>query len=281
MSIVLRVVSVVGGAFMSGEIAEAAVERCVIAVPARLESSRLPRKVLAEIGGKPMLRRVLERCSRVANVDAVVLCTDSDELRQLAEGWGFLVLMTSVKCSSGSERIASVVDALMRLVWIDLEGSSERTAIINVQGDQPFLDPSAIDEMVAQFNRCRQLPSVVTPVYELGPESVHDPNIVKALLANDGRALYFSRSALPHVRDAEPADWHRYAKYWGHVGVYGFRADVLLKWGQLPASPLEGLERLEQLRWIEAGYTINTYPVSGTFLSVDTFEQLEQARAMV
>ena len=83
------------------------------------------------------------------------------------------------------------------------------------------------------------------------------------------------------MRDAEPADWHRYAKYWGHVGVYGFRADVLLKWGQLPASPLEGLERLEQLRWIEAGYTINTYPVSGTFLSVDTFEQLEQARAMV
>ena len=266
---------------MGQKINRAAVERCVVAVPARLGSSRLPRKVLAEIDDKPMLRHVLERCSRVANVDAVVLCTDSDELCQLAESWGYAVMMTSAGCASGSERIASVVDDLMKLVWMDIEGDPARTVIVNVQGDQPFLDPSVVEEMVDHF-RCRsQLPAVVTPVYELEPASVHDPNVVKVLLANDGRALYFSRSAVPHVRGIDPVDWHCHAQYWGHVGVYGFRADVLLKWSQLPASPLEDLERLEQLRLIEAGYTIATFPVAGTPLSVDTAEQLAQARAMV
>ena len=270
---------VVSNGFVNKEVM-GPVERCVIAVPARLESSRLPRKVLAEIGGKPMLRHVLERCCKVANADAVVLCTDSDDLRQLAESWGYSVLMTSAQCSSGSERIASVVDALMELLWMGVDADPERTAIINVQGDQPFLDSSVVEEMIAQFHQRRQLPALMTPVYALGPESVHNPNVVKVLLANDGRALYFSRSALPHVRGVDPADWYRHAKYWGHVGIYGFRADVLLEWDHLPASQLEALEHLEQLRWIEADYTIATYLVSGNFLSVDTFDQLEQARAM-
>ena len=104
---------------------------------------------------------------------------------------------------------------------------------------------------------------------------------MKTLLAHDGRALYFSRSAIPHVRDVSEVDWHQHTTYWGHVGMYGFRGDVLAAWDQLPASPLEDLERLEQLRLIEAGLTIATFPVQGTSLSVDTAEQLEQARAMV
>ena len=111
--------------------------------------------------------------------------------------------------------------------------------------------------------------------------SVHNPNVVKTLLAHDGRALYFSRSAIPHVRDVAEVDWHQHTTYWGHVGMYGFRGDVLAAWDQLPASPLEDLERLEQLRLIEAGLTIATFRVEGTSLSVDTAEQLEQARAMV
>ena len=258
-----------------------AIQQALVAVPARLESSRLPNKVLADIGGKPMIQRVLERCRESSTVQAVVLCTDSPQLQQLAEGWGFPVLMTAASCSSGSERIASVADQLMALASKGGHAVAEQTAVINVQGDQPFIDPAVIDAMVAEFRRMDPVPAVVTPVYRLKAETVHNPNVVKTLLAHDGRALYFSRSAIPHVRDVDPADWHRHTSYWGHVGMYGFRGDVLASWDQLPTSPLEDLERLEQLRLIEAGHIISTFPVAGTSLSVDTLEQLEQARSMV
>jgi 3-deoxy-manno-octulosonate cytidylyltransferase (CMP-KDO synthetase) len=258
-----------------------AIQKCVVAVPARLQSSRLPNKVLADIGGKPMIQRVLERCRESTEVDTVVLCTDSQELQQRAAGWGFPVLMTAESCSSGSDRIASVADALMALAWGDATPAPEQTAVINVQGDQPFIDPHVIDAMAAEFRRLDPVPAVVTPVYGLKPETVHNPNVVKTLLAHDGRALYFSRSAIPHVRDVDPSEWHRHTTYWGHVGMYGFRGDVLAGWNRLPASPLEDLERLEQLRLIEAGLTMATFEVQGTSLSVDTAEQLEQARSMV
>ena len=258
-----------------------AIQKCVVAVPARLQSSRLPNKVLADIGGKPMIQRVLERCRESTAVDTVVLCTDSQELQQRAAVWGFPVLMTAESCSSGSDRIASVADALMELAWGNATPVAEQTAVINVQGDQPFIDPQVIDAMAAEFRQLDPVPAVVTPVYGLKPETVHNPNVVKTLLAHDGRALYFSRSAIPHVRDVDPSEWHRHTTFWGHVGMYGFRGDVLAAWNQLPASPLEDLERLEQLRLIEAGLTIATFEVQGTSLSVDTAEQLEQARAMV
>ena len=258
-----------------------AIQKCVVAVPARLQSSRLPNKVLADIGGKPMIQRVLERCRESKAVDTVVLCTDSQELQQRASAWGFPVLMTAESCSSGSDRIASVAAALMALAWGDATPSAEQTAVINVQGDQPFIDPEVIDAMAAEFRRLDPVPAVVTPVYGLKPETVHNPNVVKTLLAHDGRALYFSRSAIPHVRDVDPSEWHRHTTYWGHVGMYGFRGDVLEGWNRLPSSPLEDLERLEQLRLIEAGFTMATFEVQGTSLSVDTAEQLEQARSMV
>ena len=265
------------------------IQRSVVAVPARLASSRLPDKVLAEIGGKPMLQRVLDQCAKAQGPAVVVLCTDSARLQQLAEGWGFPVLMTSAACSSGSERIASVADQLVARAWGEsAEGwdSGVRmqrlasTAVINVQGDQPFLEPDVVTAMVEEFDRRDPVPAVVTPVYRLQPDTIHNPAVVKTLLAHDGRALYFSRSAIPHVRDVDPAAWHQHTDYWGHVGMYGFRGDVLAAWDQLPASPLEDLERLEQLRLIEAGHTIATFQVEGTSLSVDTAEQLEQARQM-
>ena len=265
------------------------IQRSVVAVPARLASSRLPDKVLADIGGQPMVQRVLNRCSQSEGLSAVVLCTDSERLQDLALSWGYPVLMTSAACSSGSERIASVADQLVALAWgeqvddWDVHQRQERlqcTAVINVQGDQPFLDPAVVTQMVTEFGRRVPVPAVVTPVYRLSAETIHNPAVVKTLLAHDGRALYFSRSAIPHVRDVDPAEWHRYSTYWGHVGMYGFRGDVLAEWGQLPVSPLEDLERLEQLRLIEAGHTIATFPVEGISLSVDTPEQLDEARKL-
>ena len=265
------------------------IQRSVVAVPARLASSRLPDKVMADIGGKPMIQRVLERCAQAHGPVAVVLCTDSERLQRLAARWGYSVLMTAETCSSGSDRIASVADQLVALAWgekTDYWDAAQRqqrlvsTAVINVQGDQPFLDSAVVTQMVAEFGKRDPVPAVVTPVYRLSAATIHNPAVVKTLLAHDGRALYFSRSALPHVRDVDPVDWHQHAPYWGHVGMYGFRGDVLAGWDQLPASPLEDLERLEQLRLIEAGYTITTFIVEGTSLSVDTQEQLDEARCL-
>lgn len=250
---------------------------CVVAVPARLESSRLPGKVLADIGGKPMLQRVLEGCGSAQAPAAVVLCTDSQELAERAQQWGFEALLTSPTCESGSERIASVTDQLVARAG---GGDPAHTLIINVQGDQPFIDPAVIDAMATEFARRSPTPEVLTPVYRMGAEKVHNPNVVKTLLAADGRALYFSRSALPHVRGVDPADWPAHTTFWGHVGLYGYRADALQRWASLPHSPLEHTEKLEQLRLIEAGIGIGTFPVAGDSLSVDTAEQLEQARAI-
>jgi 3-deoxy-manno-octulosonate cytidylyltransferase (CMP-KDO synthetase) len=207
----------------------------------------------------------------------VFFCTDSPELTEAASSWGFDVILTSPACESGSDRIASVADQLLAR-----GGSCEpnRTLIINVQGDQPFLDPALIDAIAASFIARQPTPEVLTPIYRLSAEKLHNPNVVKVLLAADGRGLYFSRSALPHVRDVDPADWCSHTSFWGHVGIYAYRADVLLRWPQLPISPLEHLEKLEQLRLIEAGIRIDTLEVDGDQFSVDTPEQLEQARAI-
>lgn len=248
----------------------------VVAVPARLASSRLPGKVMADIAGRPMLQHVLERCRRAAGVAAVLACTDSASVQAAARDWGFQALLTPDSCSSGSERLAAVVDQL-----VAAGGSSlERTLVINVQGDQPLLDPAILTAMVERFAALGR-PPVLTPVYPLAAEKIHDPNVVKVLRAADGRALTFSRSALPHVRDLPPQEWHRATTFWGHVGIYGYRADVLAGWSQLPPSALEDLEKLEQLRLLEAGVPIATFTVEADCFSVDTAEQLEQARALL
>jgi 3-deoxy-manno-octulosonate cytidylyltransferase (CMP-KDO synthetase) len=248
----------------------------VVAVPARLASSRLPGKVMADIGGKPMLRHVLERCRQARGVAAVFACTDSPEVLRACGGWGFPALLTPESCSSGSERLAAVSGPLVAAGG----AAAAHTLVINVQGDQPLLDPAVIEAMVEHFARLRR-PPVLTPVYRLGPEKIHDPDVVKVLRAADGRAITFSRSALPHVRDLPPDQWHQRARYWGHVGLYGYRGDVLAGWHQLSPSALEEQEKLEQLRLIEAGIPIGTYEVPHDCLSVDTHRQLEQVRALV
>lgn len=247
----------------------------VIAVPARLASSRLPGKVLAPIAGRPMLHHVLERCRLARGGSPVVVCTDSDQVAEAVRTWGFPVLMTPTHCSSGSERLASVVPELLALAG---SASPRGTLVINVQADQPLLDPTILEAMVERFAAAGADPAVLTPVYQLGPDQLHDPAVVKVLRAGDGRALTFSRSALPHVRDVDPRHWHRHATYWGHVGIYGYRGDVLAGWGELPPSALEALEKLEQLRLLEAGVPIHTFAVAADCLSVDTPGQLALAR---
>ena len=251
------------------------IEAVVVAVPARLTSQRLPGKVLADIAGKPMLRHVLERCAGVQGVAALLVCSDSHQVLEAVRSWRFQAMATVATCGSGSERIASVIDALVRAGG----APPANTLVINVQADQPLLDPCILETMIALATRPdRDSPSVLTPVYQLSPARIHDPNVVKVVRTVTGRAVMFSRSALPHVRDVPPDRWHTYTTYWGHVGIYGYRADVLASWPDLPVSPLEQLEKLEQLRLLEAGIPITTFEVAGDCGSVDTEEQLIRVR---
>ncbi len=261
----------------------------VIAIPARLESKRLPNKAILDIEGKPMIQRVLERCQETSEEISLVLCTDNEKLASIAKGININVLDTSKECNSGTDRIASVINKLIFMAWgeecerLDLDDRSllEQTFIINVQGDQPLIDPEIIDRMIREFKKKNNEYKIITPVYKLSPGNIHNPSVVKTLLTYDGRAIYFSRAAIPFIRDVSPDQWHKLTNYWGHVGIYGFRADILKNWPSLPTSKLENLEKLEQLRLIDYGYTINTFKVKKPSISVDTIEQLEEVRKLV
>ena len=260
------------------------VDKFIIAVPARLDSLRLPRKVLIDIGGEPMLKRVLDRCKLVKDSSAVVLCTDSKEIKNHAEDWGVKVLMTSKKCTSGTDRISSVIYDLLSVAWgvkynknniIDQQ-ILQKTAIVNVQADQPFVSPELISDMFKRFKDENLKHDILTPIYLLRDKDIQDPNLVKVVVASNGDALYFSRSAIPYLRGKPPSEWIRYSKYYGHIGIYGFRASVLAGWSKIPPSRLEKLESLEQLRFLEGGIGIKTVLVNEEISSIDTYDDLKE-----
>lgn len=249
----------------------------LVAVPAHLGSRRLPRKVLAEIGGVPMLRRVLDRCALARDIRAVVLCTDAQELADLAVQWGHQVVLRQESCVSGTDRLARALPTLLGR-YGGSQGIDQQW-VVNVQADQPFFDPGLLERLCSSMLELSPETSLLTPVFRLRPHQIHDPAVVKALLtADQRRAITFSRSALPHVYGVDPSQWHQVTPYWGHIGVYAFRATVLRQWLSLPESPLERVEGLEQWRWIEAGFSIATLVEDDDSLAVDTPIQLEAAR---
>ena len=260
------------------------VDKLIIAVPARLDSLRLPRKVLIDIDGEPMLKRVLDRCKHVKESSAVVLCTDSKEIKNLAESWGVKVLMTSVDCTSGTHRISSVINDLISIAWginykqkdiID-DHFLQKTVILNVQADQPFISPALISEIYKGFRNNNLKQDILTPIYLLRDKDIHDPNLVKVVVASNGDALYFSRSAIPYIRGKPHSEWSRYSKYYGHIGIYGYRANVLARWGDIPYSRLEELESLEQLKFLESGFGIKTLLANEEVSSIDTYDDLKE-----
>ena len=263
------------------------VEKLIIAVPARLNSSRFPRKVLIDIAGEPMLKRVLDRCKLVKESSAVVLCTDSREIKNLADNWGVKVIMTSETCTSGTDRIASVINDLLSIVWgfkykkkdiID-DNILQKTVILNVQADQPFVSPELINDIYKGFKNNNSNHDILTPIYLLRDKDIQDPNLVKVVIASNGDALYFSRSAIPFIRGKSPSEWSRCSQYYGHIGIYGFRANVLANWSEIPSSTLEELESLEQLRFLEAGFGIKTLLSKEEVSSIDTYDDLKEVIA--
>ncbi|MCK5716516.1 MAG: 3-deoxy-manno-octulosonate cytidylyltransferase [Thiomargarita sp.] len=241
--------------------------KTIVVIPARLASSRLPHKVLADINGHPMLWHVYQRCLQAKKVAEVHIATDSEEVAQTVRKWGGTVWMTDSNCMSGTERIVSILDKL------------EADIIVNVQGDQPLIEPKIIDTLIHIFETNNPIPDIVTPAYLIENDDIFNPNIVKIIRRHDGYALYFSRHPLPYVRDIKPENWSQTTPFFGHVGIYGYRRHLLESYHSFPKSPLEESEKLEQLRFLQAGKSILTFITPHNSISVDTQLDLDKVRA--
>ena len=235
-------------------------------IPARLQSSRFPNKLLADLGGKPVLQHVWERTCDAQKLDVVIIATDSDDIASAAKSWGATTVMTSPDCQNGTERIASIVDQI------------ESDLIINVQGDEPFIEPPLLDSIIDRLLETDA--DIVTPVFRIRKhEDLIDPNLVKVAIASNGTALYFSRNVIPHMRDIPKASEE--SEYWGHVGVYGMRKNILQEYSSLTPGKLEASEKLEQLRFLENGKSIQTIVTTYRSIGIDTENDLEKARELI
>ena len=233
-----------------------------------MKSTRLPGKVLADIHGKPMLWYVYQAVSQAKDIDGVWVMTDSPEICDLAAPWGAKAVMTSEDCPSGTACIASVVDQL------------DADIIVNVQGDEPLITGQVVDTLIASLEASDT--GVSTPVYRItSMDDVTNPNVVKVVRSADDRALYFSRSPIPHVRDLNTNDWLSMAPFFGHAGVYAYRRDVLRDYLQLPEGRMEKAEKLEQLRLLEAGIQFLTVEIDYRPEAVDTPEDLEKVKNII
>ncbi len=239
-----------------------------VVIPARLASTRLPRKVLADLGGRPVLQHVWQRVARMRQATEIIVATDSEEVAQAVAGWGGQFVMTSPECRSGTERIASILTGL------------KGQFILNVQGDEPFIEPKLLDALVGCF--ADHGGDVVTPVYAIRDLAVlTNPAVVKVVRGANGRAWYFSRSPVPHVRGVPMEEWPQRGLHWGHLGVYGYARARLAEYATLPECPLEGIEALEQLRFLEAGWNIQTVVTDYHAVAIDTPDDLARARALL
>ena len=238
--------------------------RVIGVIPARYHSTRLDGKVLADICGKPMIQHVYERARQAYLLDDVIVATDDERIWQAVKAFGGEAVMTSPHHASGTDRIGEAV----RDVEADI--------VVNIQGDEPLIDPSAIDAVVEPLVKDGSV-SMATLMQELtDPKDHADPNLVKVVTDKRGFALYFSRSTIPYPRDR--TDYHIY----GHIGIYAYRKEFLLQYIKLESTILEKTESLEQLRVLESGFRIKVVEV-GHYqgVGVDTQEDLERARSLI
>jgi 3-deoxy-manno-octulosonate cytidylyltransferase (CMP-KDO synthetase) len=238
---------------------ESPVRRKILGViPARYTSSRFPGKPLAQIGSKPMLQHVFERTSQARYLTHIVIATDDERIADAARGFGAPLRMTRSDHLSGTDRVAEVASA------------DTAELIVNIQGDEPLIDPAAIDAAILPLLHDDELLMGTLKKRIEDPREIGDPNVVKVVTDQRGNAIYFSRSTIPYVRGA-PA-----APYYKHIGLYVYRRDFLLGYSELPVGPLEQAERLEQLRALENGYSIRVVETEYESMGVDTPEDLER-----
>lgn len=229
-------------------------------IPARLQSTRLPRKVLREIAGRPMICHVYERARRAAALGDVLVATDAAEVGTVCDAHGIPWMLTAADHPSGTDRVWEVAQRRPADVYV------------NIQGDEPLITAAHVDALVEPFRR-RPATEVTTLKIRAADDEVDDPNAVKVVCDAEGRALYFSRHALPYDRDG------RGAIRFKHIGIYAYRAAALECFHRLPPSPLEQTERLEQLRFLEHGVAIVVVETSEPTIGVDTETDLRAVEA--
>ncbi len=232
----------------------------IAVIPSRYASTRLPGKPLVDICGKPMVQRVYERVRQVTLFDEVLVATDDERIMKAVSSFGGRAVMTSPDCASGSDRL------------IEVARSHPADIYVNVQGDEPLVEPSSMEKLARAMLDDPSL-QMGTLCYPISTEQAQNPNLVKVVRAHNGNALYFSRSPIPFPRSGGTAP-----EYFGHLGMYAYRRDFLMNFGSLPYSSLENTEKLEQLRVLQAGIAIRVLEVAAMGPGVDTPEDLEEVR---
>lgn len=235
----------------------------IAVIPSRYASTRLPGKPLVDICGRPMVQHVYERVRQVSLFDEVLVATDDERIMAAVAAFGGSACMTSPDCPSGSDRLIEVAKAHPADIYV------------NVQGDEPLVEPSSIEKLARAMMEDDTL-QMGTLCYPITVEQAQNPNLVKVVRAHNGNALYFSRSPIPFPRSGGIAP-----EYFGHLGMYAYRREFLMSFGSLPYSPLENTEKLEQLRVLQAGIAIRVLEVEAMGPGVDTPEDLEEVRRIL
>ena len=234
-------------------------------IPARFASTRFPEKALADIAGKTMIERVYRQVKQAKSLAKVVVATDHHKIEKHVHDFGGEVIMTSDAHVSGTDRCYEVL----------AKQKESFDYVINVQGDEPFIAPSQIDLLASLLDGTTQLATLVKKIEH--DEDLFNPNIVKAVINAQHEALYFSRSAIPHIRNTQQSEWLKKNVFFKHIGMYAYRTDVLQKISKLIPSTLEKAESLEQLRWIENGLRIKVTETTFETIGIDTPEDLQRA----
>lgn len=250
-------------------------------IPARYASTRFPGKPLVDLCGKPMIQRVYEQASQV--LDVVIVATDDQQIFQCVESFGGRVIMTSPDHQCGTDRVYEAYTIYRAENKLELPDSD--VVVVNIQGDEPFIQPQQVQSLMDCFPT--EIATLVHPFTKHDTwEDLQNPNYVKVAIARQdnplspnviGRAMYFSRSVIPYMRGIESTQWLQEGSYFRHIGMYAYRADVLQIITQLPQSPLERTESLEQLRWLENGLTIQVAMTEHASIGIDTPADLENA----
>jgi 3-deoxy-manno-octulosonate cytidylyltransferase (CMP-KDO synthetase) len=234
-------------------------------IPARYASTRFPGKPLADIKGKTMIRMVYEQAKLSKVLDELVVATDDERIMNEVKNFGGKGIMTAVHHKSGTDRCFEALEKM----------GNKWDVVVNIQGDEPFIDPIQIDEVVKAFSKeTVQISTLVTKIEE--PRELQQPSIVKVVRKQSGEAIYFSRSPIPYLREDGGKPWTQKFEYVKHIGIYAYRANVLKELVKLKPSSLELAESLEQLRWLENGYTINVEVTHKQSFAIDTPEDLQK-----
>jgi len=241
-------------------------------IPARFGSTRLEGKPLVDIHGKPMIQRVYEQASKA--LDHVYVATDDERIERVVRGFGGNVVMTRVDHSTGTNRCIEALDK------VNAQSDIQFDAVVNIQGDEPMLEPGQLRELIACFNdETTSFATLVTPVRRL--DDLYNASEVFVALDQHHNALYFSRSVIPHVRGVHKSRWLEHTTIYKHLGLYAYTGDALKEFAKLSTGKLEELESLEQLRWIENGGAIKVGITNHDSVPVDTIDDLERVRDML